>query len=383
MDTLRTLACKLAPTPEQRAELDATLTAFADACDYIAEIARSIHSSNKVLVQHACYQQVRARFGLSANLTIRAIARVCAALKVPAKTHSTFAPTSIDYDQRIFSFREWDWTFSLTLLHTRERLATTLGTYQKGRLKGHRPTSATLVKRRDGQYFLHVVLVDTAPEPTAPRDVIGVDLGVKNLATTDDGENFSGDAVEACRKRYARLRRTCQSAGTKSAKRKLHKMRLRESRMRANENHRISTRLIAKAKDTGAAIACEDLAGVGNRTTARKAQRSRLKGWAFYQMRTFIAYKAKREGIVVLPVDPRNTSRTCSACGHCEKRNRKSRDEFVCRHCGLALPADVNAAKNIRYRGIVMCPIVGPDDTTPRNAVEGTNKPRHFSGSGS
>jgi len=383
METVRTIACKLSPTDEQRLELDATLVAFADACNFAADVARSIHSTNKVTLQHACYQDIRQTFGLSANLAIRAIARVCAALKVPAKMHSTFEPTSTDYDARIFSFREWDWTFSLTLLHSRARLATALGDYQKGRLKGRLPGSATLVKRRDGTFFLHVVLVDNAPDPQEPQGVIGVDLGVKNLAITDDGENFSGDGVEACRQRYARIRRTCQSAGTKSAKRKLRKIRLRESRMRAHENHRISNRLIAKAKDTGSAIACEDLAGIGDRTTARKAQRSRLKGWAFYQMRTFITYKAKREGILVLPVDPRNTSRTCSACGHCEKRNRKSRDEFVCRHCGLALPADVNAARNIRGRGIVMCPVVGPVDAGPRNPVEGTNKPRHFSGSGS
>ena len=383
MNSIRTIACKLAPTPEQRAELDATLVAFADACNFIADAARSIHSSNKVIVQHACYQDVRSRFGLSANLAIRAIARVCTALKVPTKVHSTFEPTSVDYDARIFSFRELNWTFSLMLLYGRTRLETALGAYQQGRLKGHRPGSATLVKRRDGQYFLHVALVDTVPDPATPRDVIGVDLGVKNLATTDDGENFSGDAVESCRKRYGRMRRTCQRTGTKSAKRKLHKIRLRESRMRANENHRISNQLIAKAKDTASAIACEDLTGIGERTTARKAQRSRLKGWAFSQMRTFITYKAKRDGVVVIPVDPRNTSRTCSACGHCEKRNRKSRDAFVCQHCGLALPADVNAAKNIRYRGIVMCPIVGPGDASPRNMVEGTNKPRQFIGSGS
>ena len=213
--------------------------------------------------------------------------------------------------------------------------------------------------------------------------MIGVDLGVKNLATTDDGENHSGAGVEACRQRYGRMRRTCQKAGTKSAKRKLQKIRLRESRMRAHENHRISNRLIAKAKDTGSAIACEDLTGIGDRTTARKAQRSRLKGWRFCQMRTFITHKAKRAGILVLPVDPRHTSRTCSACGHCEKRNRKSRDAFVRRHCGLALPADVNAARNIRIRGMVMCPVVGVVDARPRNLAETTNKPRHLSGSGS
>ena len=83
MDPLRTLACKLAPTSEQRAALAATLVAFADACNFIAEVAHSIHSSNKVKVQHACYAEVRSCFGLSANLAIRAIARVCAALAAP------------------------------------------------------------------------------------------------------------------------------------------------------------------------------------------------------------------------------------------------------------------------------------------------------------
>jgi hypothetical protein len=100
---------------------------------------------------------------LSANLTIRAIARVYAALKVKTRVHSTFAPTSINYDGRVFGFRERDWTFKLSLLHGRQRIETALGSRQKGRLKDRTPTSATLVKRRDGTFFLHVQLKDEAP----------------------------------------------------------------------------------------------------------------------------------------------------------------------------------------------------------------------------
>ena len=70
MDSIRTIACKLAPTAEQRAELDATLVAFANACNFIADVARQMHSSNKVKVQHSCYTDVRRRFGLSANLDV-------------------------------------------------------------------------------------------------------------------------------------------------------------------------------------------------------------------------------------------------------------------------------------------------------------------------
>src|SRR4051794_27028364 len=126
----RTIVCKLDPTPEQVADLDATLGAFAGACDFAAETARSIGSTNKVKVQHACYAEIRQRFGLSANLAIRAIARACAALKVPAKMHSKFAPTSIDFDARIFAFQEWNWTFGLTLLSGRVKIATILGDRQ-------------------------------------------------------------------------------------------------------------------------------------------------------------------------------------------------------------------------------------------------------------
>jgi putative transposase len=138
METIRTIVCKLTPTPEQVVEIDATLRVFADACDFAAETARSIHSTNKVKVQRAGYKAIRERFGLSANLAIRAIARDCAALKVPEKARSKFDPTSIDYDARIFSFREWDWTFSLTLLDSRQRIETKLGDRQRSALKGRK-----------------------------------------------------------------------------------------------------------------------------------------------------------------------------------------------------------------------------------------------------
>jgi putative transposase len=370
METVRTVVGKLAPTPEQVIEIDATLRAFAAACDSAAETARSIHSTNKVKVQQAGYKAIRGRFGLSANLAIRAIARACAALKVPEKAHSKFDPTSIDYDARIFSFREWDWTFSLTLLHSRQRIETRLGDRQRAMLKGRKPTSATLVERRDGNYFLHVQLIDEAPEPIEVEGIIGVDMGVKDLAVTDDGETFGGDGVEACRRKYQRIRKSCQRTGTKGARRKLRKVRSKESRYRKDVNHVISRRVVEKAKGTGKAIAVEDLTGIGDRTTARKADRSRMKGWAFFQLRAFLTYEALAEGIPIIPVDPRNTSRTCSECGHCEQSNRKTRDDFECKHCGFGLPADGNAAKNIRDKAIVMWPIAGIVDAGGRIPVE-------------
>ena len=262
MDTVRTIACKLAPTPEQRAELNATLVAFADACNFIAAVARREHTTNKVKLQHACYTDVRARFGLSANLAIRAIARVCAALKVKSKAHSTFLPTSIDYDQRIFSFREWDWTFSLTLLHSRARLDTALGDYQKGRLKGHIPTSAVLVKRRDGTFFLHVQLKSPAPLPQTSTGTLGVDLGRRRVAVDSDAQPYEATEVNRLRAHYPTVRRSLQAKGTKAAKRLLKRLSGREQRHMRAINHTISKQLVDKAQTTQRQIALEDLTGI-------------------------------------------------------------------------------------------------------------------------
>jgi IS605 OrfB family transposase len=389
METIRTICCKLNPTPEQVVEIDATLQAFAAACNRVADVCRSLNTTNKVKVQKECYAAVRTKFGLSANLTIRAIARVCAALKVPQRRASTFALTSIDYDQRIFSFREQDWTFSLTLLPSRQRLKALLGEFQRKALTGQRPTSATLVKRGN-TFHLHVQVKERAPASTVPSDVLGVDLGVVNLAVDSTGEVFSGEGVDEIRQRYSRRRRSLNRCGTKSARRRLRKIRRKESQYRADVNHRISKRIVAKAKDTSSAVAVEELTGIGTRTTAPRSQRTRLKGWAFFQLRSFIAYKAQRAGVIVVAVDPRNTSRTCSRCGHCEKANRKSRDLFCCRSCGHEAPADLNAARNIRTIGLMSCSLTasrdanaGVVDAGSGNSVEAACKPLGGSPSGS
>jgi IS605 OrfB family transposase len=192
---------------------------------------------------------------------------------------------------------------------------------------------------------------------------------------TDDGETFSGGAVEVVRQHYARRRKELQPQKTKSARKRLRAIRMREGNFRKNQNHFISTRLVQKATGTAAAIALEDLAGIGQRTTVRKADRSRLKGWAFYQLRQFVTYKALAAGVPVLLVDPRYTSRQCSACGHTERKNRRTRDLFVCHACALSLPADLNAARNIRNRGAVMLRKVGPDDTGLEPRLRGLTSP--------
>jgi putative transposase len=95
--------------------------------------------------------------------------------------------------------------------------------------------------------------------------------------------------------------------------------------------------------------------------------------WAFFQLRTFVAYKARAAGVRVVYVDPRNTSRTCSACGYCDKRNRPDQAHFRCLQCSYTATADYNAALNIAARAAVNRPIVLPPSGL-RTAIASTSR---------
>src|SRR5262249_9721898 len=151
------------------------------------------HISNVMRMQAMLYYDVRACFGLSSNLAQQAFRRVAAnrkAAKVKGEVVKTFESTSIQYDQRIFSFTERDWSVSLTLLHSRVHFRLHLGTYQRGKLCGQRPTGAQVCKHRDGSYAVHIQVKVPVPTPTPPTDVIGVDLGRTDIAHTSNGQRW-------------------------------------------------------------------------------------------------------------------------------------------------------------------------------------------------
>jgi len=123
----------------------------------------------------------------------------------------------------------------------------------------------------------------------------------------------------------------------------------KEARFRKHENHCISKSIVAAAKGTGRGIAVEDLSGIRDRLPAwGRDARNRLSGWSFAQLVAFLDYKARLAGVPVVKVNPAYTSQTCSACGHCEKDNRKSQEKFLCVSCGMGMNADKNAALNLR-----------------------------------
>ncbi|MCW3819615.1 hypothetical protein ONA91_34790 [Micromonospora sp. DR5-3] len=86
---------------------------------------------------------------------------------------------------------------------------------------------------------------------------LGVDLGIANIATTDDATRHSGKGLNRVRHRNQRLRAKLQRIGTKSAKRLLKARRRKEARFAADVNHRIAKQIVTEAERTGRGIALQ------------------------------------------------------------------------------------------------------------------------------
>jgi len=209
-----------------------------------------------------------------------------------------------------------------------------------------------------GTFYLCVVVEVEAETHFNAEGCLGVDLGLVNIATTSDGQHFSGEKADNVRVKYTNLKSALQSKETKSAKRHLKRTSGKERKFKTNLSHCLSKIIVGIAKDTKRAIVLEDLTHIRSQVTVRKAQRGRLGKWAFGQLRQFIDYKAQLNGVPTFVVDPKYTSKQCSCCGHIDKKNRKTQSEFVCVACGHTENADINAAKNIASRAVVNQPIV-------------------------
>ncbi len=361
---------RLYPTKEQTIALKQTLERANAACNWISQQAWQSQIFRRYDLQNLTYYAVRDQFELSAQMVIRCLAKVADAYRLDTKTQRTFKPLgSIAYDDRILSWYTEKNAVSIWTVNGREFIPYGAGDRQRDLLR-YRQGETDLVYW-NGMFFLLATCDIPDPELRDVETALGVDLGVTNIATTSDGNVMTSKNIEHNRLQMQNLRSALQARGSLSAKRHLRKLAGRQRRFQKDINHQISKRLVENAQRTNRAIALEELTGIRARTRARGAnQRARHSNWAFAQLRTFIAYKARLAGIPVILVDPRYTSQRCFVCGHSEKANRRSQSEFLCCACGYTDHADFNAAKNIALRVAVIPPIVSDVSDLPNAGPE-------------
>lgn len=358
-----TLQLQVLPTNECADRLRETVERFNEAANWLAGKAFALGIANKIRLQRLHYYELRSRFGLSAQMAVRCIAQVAEAFKRDKSIRPVFQPhAAVPYDQRLMSFKGLD-RVSLLTLEGRVIVPILMGRYQRERFTNAKGQSDLVLRGR--KWFLLVTVDVPGGTPINTTDFLGVDLGVVNIATTSDGQKFSGakaEAVRVCRsERRRRLQREAsrqkkRGKRPRSARRAMQRLGRKEARFRRHENHCISKHLTKLAEDTKRGIAVEDLRHIRTRIRFAKSQRARMGAWAFAQLQAFLAYKAKLRGVPFVVVNAAYTSRTCNACGHCAKENRPDQASFVCTACGHSANADVNAAQNIAARGVCNAP---------------------------
>ncbi len=223
------------------------------------------------------------------------------------------------------------------------------------------PVQAVL-KRVNGKWMATVCYAVAAPARPDDGTVTGVDMNVGQVAVSDgrharivhapDSRRLEA-RVQRYQRRLARQRRG--SRRRERTRRRLARTQRRIAQRRRDWQHQVSRSLaggtvVVEALRTRAMTAsAKGTMAAPGRHVRQKAGLNRgilATGWS--GLRTMLAYKAPR----LLAVDPAHTSRTCAACGHADAASRRTQASFECVACGHADHADLNAARNIRRRGL-------------------------------
>jgi putative transposase len=214
--------------------------------------------------------------------------------------------------------------------------------FEAHRLDGVKFHDGCFAEDSCGDWWLCIPVEVEATDIPAPREVVGVDLGLKAVATTSDGEKL--DAVRAYRDTEARIAQA-QRRGHKRQAKRLHR---KVKRQRADTLHKFTTGIVRKYQN----IFIGDVSASWlTRSNAAKAAHD--SGWAILTAQ--LQYKGQQAGRRVEVVNEAYTTQACSNCG--SRTGPKGASMLVvrawqCSACGTEHDRDVNAAKNIAMLGL-------------------------------
>jgi IS605 OrfB family transposase len=324
-------------------DLKDTIRQYFQAYCFCIDKGIELHTSNKKKIHNATYYPLRKIYPNIPSALLQTIRNVaCENLKaVKLKVKPIPKNKFIRYDKRTFSYKNG--IVSVSTINKRQKFNITLPKFAE-KYKSWNCKAGTVVLRND-QLWLNLIFNKNAETITNPDTFLGTDMGINHIAVCSDNEFYNSKQLKRIKGKYQYLKAKLQSAGTRSAKRHLKRLKGREKRFVRDVNHCISKRIAEKPYDC---FVLEDLKKI-KRDKGKKFNR-KLGNWSYYQLGNFIQYKAEEKGKLTIKVNPKHTSQICSKCGHIEKSNRKG-SRFKCKKCGFELDADLNASRNIANLG--------------------------------
>ena len=230
------------------------------------------------------------------------------------------------------------------------------------------------VSRRAGRWYAALTVErEDKPVTQAPKGgAVGVDLGIKTLATLSDGTVIANPRCLAASERRLKQaqkavsRKTMGSNRRAKARAKVARLHARVANQRLDAMHKATTWLAS----TFSEICIEDLnvAGMVKNHHLAKA----VSDAAFAEFRRQLEYKTARAGAALHVVDRwYPSSKTCSKCGRVKAKLSLSERVFHCDACGLSIDRDLNAAINIKVAGSAPETINAHGGTVRRNDLYG------------
>ena len=204
-----------------------------------------------------------------------------------------------------------------------------------------------------------------------PEGYVGVDRNLDNVTTAStDGtvKTFDLSKATGIKSTYRFVKGRLKRNDTRIRARVFSKYGEKQRNRVQPLLHNVSKRIVEDAKTRQHGIVMERLTGIrrlyrrGNRQS--RSYRARMNSWSFGELQRQIEYKARWEGVKVIYVPARDTSKRCSICGY--KTLESTQRRLWCPHCGAILDRDENAARNIAAGGLRFSPN-GP----PGEAVKG------------
>jgi putative transposase len=233
------------------------------------------------------------------------------------------------------------------------------------------------VSRNLGKWYISIQVEMEFQEPIHPKNsMVGIDLGVTKFATLSDGTVFEPvNSAKKLKKQLARQQRTLSrrtrlSANWKEQKAKIQRLHSKIANVRKDYLHKASS----ETSKNHAIVILEDLKvrsmtksakgtedAPGKNVAAKSGLNRSILDQGWYEFKRQLKYKQEWAGGMVILVDPRNTSQTCSTCSHTAAENRPSQAQFQCVSCGHTENADLNAARNILAAGraVLACGDIG------------------------
>lgn len=241
------------------------------------------------------------------------------------------------------------------------------------------------IMRRGKEWFVHL----TAREERvinrfSPQSLISIDLGVKQPVTSVTCEVGQIKKVEFWGKELKRQiwlrekrRASLQAASAKYGWEVNPRATIKYQRRIEDLLHKFTKNLVGTAKEASASIAIGNLLGVRDKSKHQFGPKSnnesvfQLHKMPFGKLKSMLQYKAHLAGVSIVFADERNTSKTCSKCGHCDSNNRRKRN-FSCQNCGYNTHADLNGAMNIARQA---CRLSGHDTALLRTLISSSATP--------